>query len=122
MSHGCCYIAWGGSEHKKTSFEILIGKGIWSRCHGGRIPDNALKGDFFNYVVTLTDNKFTKIQLVNLKMAKLCTLVGLSTLAQLPLGKFSRRIKLATFRLMEKNWDSRTLRFSFTKTENILKL
>lgn len=46
LNHGCCYIAWGGSEHKKTSFEILVGKGIWSRCHGGRIPDNALKGDF----------------------------------------------------------------------------
>lgn len=41
-SHGVCYVAWGGGEHGKDEFEVLMGSGNWVAVSGGEIPSNAL--------------------------------------------------------------------------------
>lgn len=42
-SHGCCYIAWGGAEHAKAEYEVLVGTGgQWLPVSGTDIPPNAL--------------------------------------------------------------------------------
>ncbi|XP_037806109.1 uncharacterized protein LOC119600114 isoform X1 [Lucilia sericata] len=43
-SKGCAYIAWGGLEHVKTHYEILVGQGYgWQPCYGGAVPPNAVR-------------------------------------------------------------------------------
>ena len=35
-SKGCAYVCWGGQEHAKTHYEILVGQGYgWVPCYGG---------------------------------------------------------------------------------------
>lgn len=41
-SHGVCYVAWGGGEHGKTEYEVLVGSGQWVPGTGTTIPPNAL--------------------------------------------------------------------------------
>jgi hypothetical protein len=40
-SHGVCYVAWGGGEHGKEEFEVLVGGGNWVAVTGPEIPPNA---------------------------------------------------------------------------------
>lgn len=41
-SHGVCYVAWGGGEHGKTEYEVLVGNGTWVHGAGTNIPPNAV--------------------------------------------------------------------------------
>jgi hypothetical protein len=43
-SHGVCYVAWGGGEHSKDSYEVLVGNANWVQTSGDNIPPNALPG------------------------------------------------------------------------------
>ncbi|XP_070492546.1 uncharacterized protein [Chironomus tepperi] len=43
-SHGVCYVAWGGGEHGKETYEVLVGNGNWVPTSGDNIPPNALPG------------------------------------------------------------------------------
>ncbi|KAG5674974.1 hypothetical protein PVAND_004917 [Polypedilum vanderplanki] len=43
-SHGLCYVAWGGGEHGKDSYEVLVGDGAWVSTSNAGIPSNALPG------------------------------------------------------------------------------
>ncbi|XP_011136164.1 uncharacterized protein LOC105181234 isoform X2 [Harpegnathos saltator] len=44
-SHCVCYVAWGGSEHGKTDYQVLCGcNPTWLPCSGGNIPQNAIPG------------------------------------------------------------------------------
>lgn len=43
-SHGVCYVAWGGGEHGKEEYEILVGNGDWVQTSGSEIPPNAFPG------------------------------------------------------------------------------
>lgn len=43
-SHGVCYVAWGGGEHGKDSYEVLVGSGNWVQTSGDAIAPNALPG------------------------------------------------------------------------------
>lgn len=47
LSHETCYIAWGGREHGKSSFEVLVGSAKWIPGTGSVIPHNAIEGKFF---------------------------------------------------------------------------
>lgn len=40
-SHGVCFVAWGGGEHGKSEFEVLVGGGNWVAVSGDSIPPNA---------------------------------------------------------------------------------
>lgn len=41
--HGVCYVAWGGGEHGKDSYEVLVGDaGNWIATSNAGIPNNAL--------------------------------------------------------------------------------
>lgn len=43
-SKGCAYIAWGGHEHVKSHYEVLVGQGYaWQPCYGGAVPPNAVR-------------------------------------------------------------------------------
>jgi len=43
-SKGTAYIAWGGQEHQKSHYEILVGQGYgWVPCAGGSVPPNAVR-------------------------------------------------------------------------------
>lgn len=54
-SHGVCYVAWGGGEHGKDEFEVLMGGGNWVEVSGGNIPSDALpagkKNSFNNFQI-----------------------------------------------------------------------
>jgi hypothetical protein len=41
-SHGVCYVAWGGGEHGKDTFEVLVGSGTWVPTSNAGIPPTAL--------------------------------------------------------------------------------
>jgi len=41
-SHGVCYVAWGGGEHGKTEYEVLVGSASWVPGTGSDIPPTAL--------------------------------------------------------------------------------
>lgn len=41
-SHGVCYIPWGGGEHGKNDYEVLVGQGNWVPGAGSDIPPNAI--------------------------------------------------------------------------------
>lgn len=43
-SHGVAYIAYGGGEHPKEDYEVLVGSGTWVTSSGSDIPPNALPG------------------------------------------------------------------------------
>lgn len=45
-SHGVCYVAWGGGEHGKPEYEVLVGSGAWVPGTGSEIPPNALPCKF----------------------------------------------------------------------------
>ncbi|XP_043478942.1 natterin-3-like [Leptopilina heterotoma] len=39
------YVAWGGQEHPKSSYEVLCqGEFSWEFCGNGRIPEDAVVG------------------------------------------------------------------------------
>lgn len=38
----CAYVAWGGGEHAKEEFQVLVGNATWVPCSGDAIPPNAL--------------------------------------------------------------------------------
>ncbi|XP_023032752.1 uncharacterized protein LOC6638414 isoform X1 [Drosophila willistoni] len=43
-SKGCAYVAYGGQEHQKTHYEVLVGQGFaWVGSGGGAIPPNAVR-------------------------------------------------------------------------------
>lgn len=42
--HGTCYVAWGGGEHGKETYEVLVGNVNWVPASGSEIPPNALPG------------------------------------------------------------------------------
>jgi len=44
-SHGVCYVAWGGGEHGKDEYEVLVGSGNWLAGTGSDIPPTALPGE-----------------------------------------------------------------------------
>lgn len=48
-SHGVCYVAWGGGEHAKEEFEVLVGGGNWVTVTGGDIPPNAIPAGEFKF-------------------------------------------------------------------------
>jgi len=41
-SHGVCYVAFGGGEHGKTEYEVLVGSGQWVPGNGSNIPPTAM--------------------------------------------------------------------------------
>nr|KAB1091599.1 DUF3421 domain-containing protein [Acinetobacter baumannii]MBO0672114.1 DUF3421 domain-containing protein [Acinetobacter baumannii] len=47
-SHGCCYIPWGGEEHRHHDYQVLCNpEGIqleWRFTSGGDIPPGAIQG------------------------------------------------------------------------------
>lgn len=44
---GSCYIPWGGSEHRKTNYEVLCNaKGKFVHTSGSSIPNNAYIGGY----------------------------------------------------------------------------
>lgn len=43
-SHGVCYVAWGGGEHGKDTYEVLVGSANWVQTSGDNIAPNALPG------------------------------------------------------------------------------
>ncbi|XP_046959401.1 uncharacterized protein LOC124529628 isoform X1 [Vanessa cardui] len=44
-SHGCAYIPWGGEEHGKTEYQVLVGgPGNWVPTSGSNIPPGAFPG------------------------------------------------------------------------------
>lgn len=45
-SHGVCYVAWGGGEHGKSEYEVLVGSAAWAPGTGSTIPPNALPGKY----------------------------------------------------------------------------
>uniref|UniRef100_A0A1A9X2I1 Uncharacterized protein n=1 Tax=Glossina brevipalpis TaxID=37001 RepID=A0A1A9X2I1_9MUSC len=41
---GCAYVCWGGAEHIKNHYEILVGHGYtWRSYCGGQVPPSAVK-------------------------------------------------------------------------------
>lgn len=43
-SKRCAYIAFGGAEHTKTTYDVLVGQGYaWVPCAGGSVPPNAVR-------------------------------------------------------------------------------
>lgn len=46
-SKGCAYVAYGGVEHTKNNYEVLVGQGFaWVACFGGSVPPNAVRSGF----------------------------------------------------------------------------
>ncbi|XP_049873814.1 uncharacterized protein LOC126372183 isoform X2 [Pectinophora gossypiella] len=44
-SHGCAYVPWGGQEHGKPEYQVLVGgPNNWVPTSGSNIPPNALPG------------------------------------------------------------------------------
>ncbi|XP_041975354.1 uncharacterized protein LOC121730395 isoform X2 [Aricia agestis] len=44
-SHGCAYIPWGGTEHGKNGYQVLVGgPNNWVPTSGSNIPPGALPG------------------------------------------------------------------------------
>nr|CAD7573543.1 unnamed protein product [Timema californicum] len=42
-SHGVCYVPWGGAEHGKPEYQVLVGcEPAWVPSVGGQVPDGAL--------------------------------------------------------------------------------
>lgn len=50
-SHGVCYVAWGGGEHGKSEFEVLVGGGNWIAVSGADIPPNAFPAGIINILI-----------------------------------------------------------------------
>eukprot|EP00092_Neocalanus_flemingeri_P015416 GFUD01016684.1.p1 GENE.GFUD01016684.1~~GFUD01016684.1.p1 ORF type:complete len:183 (-),score=61.14 GFUD01016684.1:141-689(-) len=48
--HNCCYIAWGGGEHSKEEYDILVAPRncdlTWVDASNGHIPTGAIQGGF----------------------------------------------------------------------------
>jgi hypothetical protein len=44
-THGVCYVAWGGGEHGKSEYEVLVGSASWVPGTGSDIPPTALPGE-----------------------------------------------------------------------------
>lgn len=48
--HNCCYIPWGGEEHAKEEYDILVAPRncdlTWVNAHDGQIPTGAVQGGF----------------------------------------------------------------------------
>ncbi|XP_022233369.1 uncharacterized protein LOC111081577 isoform X1 [Drosophila obscura] len=43
-SKGCAYVAYGGAEHSKTHYEVLVGQGFaWVPSCSGGVPPNAVR-------------------------------------------------------------------------------
>ncbi|RWS02449.1 uncharacterized protein B4U79_06516 [Dinothrombium tinctorium] len=45
-SHGCCYISYGGREHRKEEYQALISPGcelVWLPASDGELPSGALQ-------------------------------------------------------------------------------
>ncbi|EDW47654.1 uncharacterized protein LOC6608927 isoform X1 [Drosophila sechellia] len=43
-SKGCAYVAYGGAEHTKTHYEVLVGQGFaWVPSSSGGVPPNAVR-------------------------------------------------------------------------------
>ena len=39
-----CYVAWGGGEHGKQDYEVLVGgQGNWVASLGGNVPESAMQ-------------------------------------------------------------------------------
>jgi hypothetical protein len=43
-THKGCLLAWGGKEHGKVKYEILVGSARWIQGTGQTIPPNAIEG------------------------------------------------------------------------------
>lgn len=47
-SHGCCYVSFGGEEHKKHSYRVLTNPdgcvGEWVHASDGAVPSGAIQG------------------------------------------------------------------------------
>ncbi|RWS25806.1 uncharacterized protein B4U80_06829 [Leptotrombidium deliense] len=47
-SHGCCYVAYGGREHRKEEYQALVDPHgcelIWLHSSNGQVPAGALQG------------------------------------------------------------------------------
>lgn len=48
-SHRCLYVAYGGAEHKKDEYEVLVNPGNhvhleWVHRKNGNVPDSAVQG------------------------------------------------------------------------------
>lgn len=42
-SKGCAYVSWGGQEHSKSYYDILVGPGYsWCICEHGAVPSSAV--------------------------------------------------------------------------------
>lgn len=42
-THRCAYVAWGGGEHPKNNFQVLISRQVaWEFSSGGRVPPQAV--------------------------------------------------------------------------------
>ncbi|KAM7345199.1 uncharacterized protein ACRADG_011595 [Cochliomyia hominivorax] len=42
-SKGCAFVSWGGQEHIKSYYEILVGPGYgWCECENGHVPSTAV--------------------------------------------------------------------------------
>ncbi|XP_047022434.1 uncharacterized protein LOC124631846 isoform X1 [Helicoverpa zea] len=44
-SHGCAYVPWGGQEHGKPQYQVLVGgPNNWVRTNGSNVPPGAFPG------------------------------------------------------------------------------
>lgn len=44
-SHNAAYVAWGGGEHAKSDYEVLVGcQPTWVQISGNQIPPQAVPG------------------------------------------------------------------------------
>ena len=52
QSHGVCYVPYGGEEHGKTDYQVLVHSPnsgtdfVWSEAANGSVPTGAIQGKF----------------------------------------------------------------------------
>ena len=109
-----CYVAWGGGEHGKNEYEVLVGSASWVPGSGTSIPPHALPGYLIDPSLKPKFNNF-QLQLVNLKKENHSLWEELSMKALKLLEKCSHLMAFAIFPTLVKNLDFLILKFLFLK-------
>lgn len=64
-SHGVAYVAYGGGEHGKSDYEVLVGcRPQWIRAQGSSVPPQAVPG-IINTVFYEVHNHLLRFYTVN---------------------------------------------------------
>eukprot|EP00091_Calanus_sinicus_P021613 TRINITY_DN648_c0_g1_i10.p1 TRINITY_DN648_c0_g1~~TRINITY_DN648_c0_g1_i10.p1 ORF type:complete len:155 (-),score=26.34 TRINITY_DN648_c0_g1_i10:145-609(-) len=94
--HNCCYIAWGGEEHSKDEYDILVAPRncdlTWVDASNGHIPTGAIQGGLTG-IMTLS------------------TLGGQGMRTAMPWGRSTLSMAAATFPMGERRLLRRIIRF-----------